>query len=1086
MFVMRARSFWLLFLPTLLLIVVGGYFYAHAEIRYEQQLLKARDRESVQVASYALRQKLHHAASDIDYLVNEPRLRHSLLAPTASNLMQIAENFAAYMNAQRDFDQIRWIDKTGKERVRVNFVDGHAQIVAGKNLQDKSDRPYFTESVNLPKGAIYISPFDLNIEHGRIEKPYKPVIRFAMPIVDSGNRRHGIIIVNYLGTRLIDAFVHGAGRRASDLMLINQNGYWLRGLRPEDEWGFMLGKSTTFGNRYVDAWSKISAAPVGQALLSNGLWSWDSIYPAHEVKQSIEQNFNKDAEIASGGGDVWHAVILLPPQSLSQIHGRVWRSVGLTVGILIAIALFYSAQLARSQYEIRKLNRDLERRAEDAEVAGRAKADFLANMSHEIRTPMNAVLGLAYLLEKMELPSDARDLVRKIRIAGRSLQGIINDILDFSKIEAGRLEIEQAPFRLNDVLDNLSTVMSANVGEKNIELAISPPAGVGMLHGDALRLEQVLINLVSNAIKFTEHGYVNLNVAVVGEDAHKVSLRFAVRDTGIGIAPEKQRELFQPFMQADSSTTRRFGGTGLGLAISRRLVALMGGELGVKSTPGKGSEFWFTLALDRANDIAYAAPEMAHLNVLIADDNPIAREALGAVAVSLGWHASTADSGEAAIEHALSPPPGRRNDVIILDWKMPGVDGLAAARAIREAFNHDPIIIMATAYSRDALLAQPDSSMADAVLDKPVTASSLYNAVAKAMKGRHGGMAPTIHPPATKRLPGLRALVVDDSDINREVAQRILSSEGAQVVLANDGKQAVEWLQAHPDKVDIVLMDVQMPVMDGYEATRIIRRMPELADLPVVALTAGAFKAQQDAAREAGMTEFIAKPFDVDAAITLIRKLTGWDKQAPVETAESSMAPAPGVTDLPGLSVRRGLEIWKDVSVYQKYLRKFARDYADAVRNMAQMEAVSAADLAHKLKGAAGNLGADEVSALAGEVDRELRESGNADVTLLSLQTAMNTALESIQHFAPSESSDGTGEPGDADPGKVAPLLAGMLEALNTDNPDSADPILSELGKLLSPAQLAPLRHAIENFDFREGEAAVRRLARELEISLGE
>ncbi len=725
-----------------------------------------------------------------------------------------------------------------------------------------------------------------------------------------------------------------------------------------------------------------------------------------------------------------------------------------------------------------------------AEAANQAKSAFLANMSHEIRTPMNAILGFAYLLEKEVLPDEASQQVRKIRGAGRSLLGIINDILDFSKIEAGKLKIESVPFRLGDVFDNLSGIMSANAADKDIELVLDPPpAGVDRVYGDALRLEQVLINLAGNAIKFTEQGHVEVAIGLVAEEGQRVTLRFAVRDTGIGISAEKQSDIFAPFAQADATTTRRFGGTGLGLTISRRLVKLMGGEIGVISEPGRGSEFWFTLAFERAADARLSAPEMARLDVLIADDNPAARAALRATAEGLGWTASAVSSGEAAVQYVLARH-AEPFDVIVLDWKMPGMDGLAAARAIREALGErrDAIVIMITARSRDKLLARPDQGLADAVLNKPVTASSLYNAVSEALRVCRGGEQPPPGQPAvaSRRLAGLRMLVVDDSEINREVAQSIFADEGAQVALANDGRQAVDWLLAHPDETDIVLMDVQMPVMDGYEATRLIRATPALAGLPVVALTAGAFKEQQAAADAAGMTDFITKPFEVDAAIALILKLTGREPGPEPRAMPSPVPPPPGIgPDFPGLSPARGLAIWKEAAVYRQYLRKFARDYAGSVREMARAAHAEAAALAHKLKGAAGNLALEEVAARAAEVDRVLRAGADPGDSFMKLQAALDTALDSIARYAPPDIATPDAAPNAVfDPRQAAPLLARMLAAFNSDAPDEIEPVLAGLDQCLPSSRLAPLRAALENFDFRGGEAAVRALAKELDSPL--
>jgi signal transduction histidine kinase/DNA-binding response OmpR family regulator len=772
-------------------------------------------------------------------------------------------------------------------------------------------------------------------------------------------------------------------------------------------------------------------------------------------------------------------------------------------------------------------DRTLEAALRVAEAATEAKSGFLAHMSHEIRTPMNAIIGLAYLLEKAGLSQESEKLAHKIAVAGRSLLSIINDILDFSKIEAGKIELEHVPFSLGAVLDNLATIMSVNVGSKDIELIITPPeTRVDRLLGDPLRLEQILINLVGNGIKFTDKGHVELNVTASSETDQTITLRFAVRDTGIGIAADKQGEIFQPFSQAENSTTRHFGGTGLGLTISRRLVAIMGAEMGVVSEPGSGSEFSFSLTFERAPTTQLSAPEMAHLDVLIADDNPIAREALRRTAIALGWDPKIVDSGEAALDNIVKNTGHNPYKVIVLDWKMTGMDGLATANAIREAVHPEElglIIIMVTAYSTEELLASADSGMADAVLTKPVTPSNLYNAVASARMARFGvGKVEAVR--QTERLDGLRILIVDDTEINREVAMRIFVSEGAQVALANDGRQAVDWLLTHADEIDIVLMDVQMPVMDGLTATRLIRTLPAISGLPVIALTAGAFKSQEEDALAAGMTGFLSKPFDVDGAISLILKTvaarhheaadgaarsaavlspvpgkaTTFAASTAANSAESALTAAAAAAsprasplprqNFPGLAIERGLKIWKDETAYRQYLRKFARDFANTVAEMQRVDAAAAATLSHGLMGAAGNMALMELAAAAGEADHALRAGDDAGQLLIALQTAMDTAQASIRRYAPEPQQQMQlyPEQGAApDRGSLPPLdradssrlLRQLLAAFNTDNPDTIAPLLAEMERTFSPQAAAAVREAMENFDFRGGESAVRALA---------
>ena len=661
--------------------------------------------------------------------------------------------------------------------------------------------------------------------------------------------------------------------------------------------------------------------------------------------------------------------------------------------------------------ELQKINQTLMVRTEEAEAANKAKADFLANMSHEIRTPMNGILGLAYLLDQLELESDAADMVKKIRNAGRSLQSIINDILDFSKIEAGRLEIEHVPFHINDTFDNLAGIMAANAGDKNIELVIAPPPDIGgLLIGDALRLEQILINLTGNAIKFTEHGEVLLSADLIAKNGQFATLRFAVKDTGIGIPKEKQAHIFSAFSQADVSTTRRFGGTGLGLTICWNLVSMMGGEIGVISEPGKGSEFWFTVQFKWTAQPQIADSDMTKLQVLITDDNETARNSLSNTVRSIGWNATTSESGVETIQKVqIKYEVGHYYDVILVDWKMPGMDGLTLASKIKHQYQQDasPIILMVTAFSREDLLRQNEANVIDGVLTKPVTSSTLYNSVVEALRCRNnheqlGGIPPIIKR-KIRRLFGIRVLVVDDSEINREVARRILKGEGAIVSLSNDGQSAVDWLNDERNEVEVVLMDVQMPVMDGYEATRQLRNVPQHADLPIIALTAGAFKAQRNAAQEAGMDAFVSKPFNVEELIETIQRLTHTEPKTLLQDI-SDEAHSTGTLqtipdNLPGIAIDQGMLIWNEFEVYCKYLHKFRIEHLDFIAHLesclASGNMEGSRTLLHKLKGSAANLALTEVTKIV--FDIEAMET-NTDYTgkLQQLQQSLRTAFDSI------------------------------------------------------------------------------------------
>ena len=659
---------------------------------------------------------------------------------------------------------------------------------------------------------------------------------------------------------------------------------------------------------------------------------------------------------------------------------------------------------------LQEKNIELESARRVADKANLAKSDFLSSMSHEIRSPLNAILGLAYLLEQAKLDLDSNNMVRKIRASGRMLLSLISDILDVSKIEAGQMMIEQAPFRLVDVIENLSVVLGVAVGEKNIQLIIQPPpVGAFTLIGDALRLEQVLINLSINAIKFTHIGEVELRTELVSRNSEQIILRFSVRDTGIGIAPELQGGVFAAFTQADSSTTRRFGGTGLGLTICRQLVHLMGGEIGLTSVQGQGSEFWFTVPLKTVADTGPAASATVRVEALIANSNDAELQLVSGIALGLGWQVCSLASGEEVIANALGRNGEKLPDVVVLDWKMGALDGLATARALRDRVAQEkcPLLIMTTAHAHAS---NSSAELVDAVLEKPITPTSLYNAVIEAKRKRAAtvGTSFALHQSAGQGLLGIRVLVVDDSEINCEVALRILRGQGAIVSLAADGQEALDWLLAHPDDIDLVLMDVQMPVMDGIEATRQLRLIPRFADLPIIALTAGAFKSQQDAAEAVGMAHFISKPFDVPSTIALIQRLYrrppstlgGGARPAEARSPMDIAAPLPAATVM---DVVQGLNIWIDRASYQEYLRRFVDLYGGTVRAMreslAQGYRPAATALAHKLSGVAANLALPEVRRLAEQVERVLLTELDASVELQQLDAAMGLALAEIECF---------------------------------------------------------------------------------------
>lgn len=1084
------QDFLRLFVPVLLICGGMSLLYMYQISSLEIDRLSERQTNKVKVAVSSLRQATQKLTGDAVYLANHPELGAGVGPFTPAYLNRLAEIFVPYMTAQHRIDQIRVINPAGLEVLRLNrTVDGVARLPEA-DLQDKSGRDYVVEAMKLPAGHLYASRLDLNIEHGEIEKPYKPTIRLAAPLEDEKGGRRGILVINFFGQTLLRAQEDIRAFRGIST-LVNEQGYWLMGEQPEDEWGFMFDRRITMAQRSPMVWQKINAVLSGQSLLPDGLWTWASVIPEQEFQAG---DTAPELGIAAGvsGPDQhrWIIISHIPGKEILELKTGILRAFSPVLLLIFTVLTAGCAWIVRARRQVEGLNVQLAERAEAAEAAGRAKADFVANMSHEIRTPMNAILGIAHLQLQARHLDDVYSMALKIRESGKTLLAIINDILDFSKIEAGGLTLEHVPFRLDNVIDDLATIIAHNAAAHDIEVIISPPpAGYLDLVGDPLRLTQILMNLANNAVKFTQVGQVHVYCEVLEECEKQVLLRFSVVDTGIGIPMEKQQEIFAAFSQAGSDTTRRFGGTGLGLAICRRLVALMRGEIGVSSQPGEGSRFWFAVPFERAGDALYSEPHMKSVRALIADDNDVARAALKKTTEQLGWPAMVVESGEEVIHRLLTAQEhGAAYDIIMLDWKMPGMDGLETARAIRDRIPEDaaPIIVMVTAHSREALLSEPDSALTDAVLVKPITASSLYNAVSQARRRREGGGAIIPDMPEERRLAGMRVLVVDDAPTNREVAEMILSAEGALVTLAPDGETAVKYLKDKPKSMDIVLMDIQMPGMDGCEATRRIRALPGLGEVPVVALTAGVFREQREAALAAGMNDFVGKPFDVDVTVTLMRALTQWHTRGESGKRRSAGSEAVGrkaeAAGLPGLDVGTALKVWRDPARYKAYLRQFRQENQDLVATLKAKPQGERAALAHAIKGVAANLGLGEVALWAGRLEQSLHDGVAATEELEGLEKALLTALSSIAGYLEDADPHGGGEPVVGNPSQLKDLLEKALAACDADNPDGVEQHLEVLALYLPADRLRPLRHAIGSFDFRGGEEAIRALMRELEL----
>jgi two-component system, sensor histidine kinase and response regulator len=751
--------------------------------------------------------------------------------------------------------------------------------------------------------------------------------------------------------------------------------------------------------------------------------------------------------------------------------------------------------------ELKEQNLELEMQKRQLDEASKLKSAFLSNMSHELRTPLNAIVGFSELALKTNLTTQQTNYLSKIKISSHILLGLIGDILDLSKIEANKLELEIIAFNLEDVLQKTISQVSVQSHEKGLNLTVAVDEDVPKhLIGDPLRLGQILSNLSSNAVKFTEAGDIIICIKMLESYENIALIQFSVQDTGIGITEEQIQKLFQPFTQADTSSTRKYGGTGLGLSISQKLVNRMGGDIWVKSEAGVGSTFFFTIKIniaDAAADKEQFRLYRDHLKkwemkVLVVDDKEESRDIIGSMLTDMSLDVTMCSSGKEAIKILRKTNEEKRYDLIIMDWKMPEMDGIEASAHIKKLFAPEiaPAVIMLTAYSEEGVQEKAEKAgLHGAVLYKPVTPSLLFNAIIHVCdkEGLEQNNADTVEIYDTEQLPNLRnirVLLAEDNEINLEVAREILHEAGLIVTIANNGKEAVEKVKVNT--YDIILMDIQMPIMDGYDAVREIRKNPAFSDLPIIAMTANALLSDQQRALKAGMNDYVAKPIDSNQ---LFQKILLWVKRdvlpekAMLDVSAqfislSNVFPPASMPELPGIDIKAGLDrLGGNRKLYFELLLKFRKNHINAAKEikyaLAHDGPKKAEIMAHTIKGAAGTLGVKDVYTNSGTIETMIRNNrpDQAELLLEKLTQALEQAYASIALLEKNTENPQISHAAKTDVSQLEPLLVKLEKLLSVSDMDAVDyteEIIDHTKNTLLAEKAAKMKDCADHYEFEK------------------
>lgn len=987
------KRFAIMYLSVVLVVSIVLLFIVRFELQEKVKRITLHENSKIEVAKAHFAQNIREVDSDLRVIADLPLFKRYLDSGNSSYRDELTQYLLALAKNKPFYDQLRYLDADGKEQIRINYNDGNPSIVPREALQDKSSRYYFKDSFKLKLGQVYVSPLDLNVEAGRLEIPYKPTIRFATPVSDSAGHKKGILLFNYLGKGMLSDFHRLMQENDHEGMLLNNEGYWLDSIHPENEWGFMLDKKErSFAHDYADAWGIISTTEQGTQQTQQGLLIYNTVYPmlSDQYSSTGAGKLNEPGQKKIASQQYYWKIVSLIPQtdwSGELFFGSTDKKIllGLAYLLLALIALMIShislrreqsekdLHQARLNYEAAILAKNqaliesckaLEVQRVKAESASLAKSEFLANMSHEIRTPMNAILGMAEILSETELSAEQRRYMEVFQDSGNNLLALINDILDMSKVEAGQLELDKADFSLERALNQLLDLHAPRAFDKGLELVLDIDSCVPeFVHGDARRLKQCLTNLLGNAIKFSYEGVIVLRVSAYPQSTDKI--QFSVSDMGIGIPGYKQKIIFEPFSQADSSTTRKFGGTGLGLSITRKLVNMMEGEVWVESQVGEGSTFYFTAHLPKANkSMKCDVPvDLRNLNVLVVDDFPINRTIVKKYLQPLGAKVSEAESASQALGLLLEAEArGDSFSLVLTDAQMPEVGGLALCVQIRAnpVLENARIMIL----SSDDMVQQKlrELGLALTFLLKPIKRHELIKSIGHEMQCNisttlKAASAPFPAPPANE---GLDILLAEDNISNVLLMEAVFKNTPHRIDVAEDGLVVLEKFQAK--SYDVVLMDVQMPQMGGYEATAEIRRIEEMegrTPTMIIALTANALKEDEQRSIDAGCNGHLTKPINKKVLLDVLQSIP--------QLKQSELAK---MKHLPGAErIVVPIDDEDILELIPDYLTA-CRKELELMQNAAQqMDFETLRGLSHKMKGSGGGYGLNRITEIGGKIE---------------------------------------------------------------------------------------------------------------------